>query len=82
MLRLSEIYLVDCILNKKIGSVKGLIKYAEKVKSIERLYDIYRKLRDDEKVRIEIGVDDIRECYEFANEKLKNQEKRINELKT
>ncbi len=81
MLRLREIYLVDCILDRKIGSLKGLIKYAERVKSIERLCNIYRKLRNDEKVRIEASIEEVRECYEFANNKLKSQEEKINEYK-
>lgn len=81
MLRLREIYLVDCILDKKIGNVKGLIKYSEKIKSIDELYGLYRKLRNDEKIKIEVNVGDVRECYEFTNEKLRNQEKRINKLK-
>ena len=80
ILRLREIYLVDCILNRKIGSLKGLIKYARRVKPIERLCDLYRELRSDGKIRIDIGIEEIRECYEFTNEKLKSQEKKIDEL--
>lgn len=81
MLRLREIYLADCILDRKIGNVKGLIRYSERIKSIEKLYNTYRKLRDDKKVKIEVEIGEIKECYEFAKEKLENQERKINELK-
>jgi len=80
MLRLREIYLVDCILNNKVGNVKGLIKYSEKIKSIDKLYNTYRKLRNDEKIKIEVNVEDVRGCYEFANDKLEDQMRRINGL--
>ena len=81
MLRLRQIYLVDCMLSNRVASTQGLIKYAESVKSIERLYNSYRMLRDNEKIKIEISVSEIKEGYDFANEKLRIQERRINELK-
>ncbi|MBI2105715.1 nucleotidyltransferase domain-containing protein [Candidatus Woesearchaeota archaeon] len=81
ILRLRSIYLVDAILNKKIGSIKGFIEYSKSIDSIEKLYDIYRKLKNDKKVKIDFDVNDIEQCYKFVYEKLIDQEKRINELK-
>ena len=81
MLRLREIYLADCILDKKIGSIKGLMEYAKRLKIIKKLYKAYKESRDKNKVITKINVEEIKEGYEFVKEKLKKQEARINELK-
>ena len=81
VLRLRSIYLVDMILDKKIGNNKGLMKYSISVDSIEKLYNIYRKLKEDKNVKIDVNINDIEQCYGFAYGKLIEQEKRVNGLK-
>ena len=81
ILRLREIYLADCILEKKIGSIKGLIKYSENLKIIKKLYKAYKEARDKNKIITKINAEEVREGYEFVKDRLEKQEVRINELK-
>lgn len=81
MLRLRQVYLVDCILDKKIGSIKGLMDYCKKLNFVERLYKAYKECRDKNKLITKLSVEEIGGGYEFVKNKLEKQEDRINGLK-
>ena len=74
--------MMDCLLNNKVFSNQGikevLLSYGLKKEKISEFLDIYRKIREDKEVNVEIKKEDILALIKIV----KNYSKRIeNEAK-
>lgn len=80
LLRLRGVFLINLLLKKEKYSKKGFLKWLEEnIPNVEIVYDIYKKIRDNKKVKADVKIDLIERLLGKLEEeinKLKNKLKK------
>ncbi len=76
-LRMRQVYIVDCLINKKSQSNKELKKVILKVTGSLGLYEGYLRVKDDKKAQKKLPLEEAQKALAYVIKKIKEQEKWI-----
>jgi len=75
VLRLREVYIVECLIKNKSWSNKELIKLIKEISGSEEAYHGYLRAKNNEDVRKDLKIQEAKNIYEHIKKKIKEQEK-------
>jgi predicted nucleotidyltransferase len=77
VLRLRGVYLVDCLINGKIATTKGLISIIKHLTGSLISYDSYIRSKNDKRSQRIVNINDAKAIYSYVLKKITEQEKWI-----
>ncbi len=77
VLRLRELYIVDCLMNKKNSNKNDFLKLIRKITGSIDSYEAYIRSKNNKKSKRFISVESAVKIYDYLIEKIKKQEKWI-----
>ncbi|MBI2629717.1 nucleotidyltransferase domain-containing protein [Candidatus Pacearchaeota archaeon] len=81
VLRLREAYIVDCLIKKRQWSNKELIDMIVKLTGSDEIYFGYKRVKNDEKEREIVRLEDAEKIYNYLKNKILEQEKWVKRRK-
>ncbi len=75
ILRLRELYLVDCLLKNKMWSKKELLHLIKKIAGSLKAYEGYVRAKNDEKPSRSLPLSDAKKLHEYVSHNIREQEK-------
>ena len=75
ILRLRETYIVDCLIKNKIPIKKELLNLIKKVSGSLKAYEGYLRVKNNEKDKNELPIEESIKLYDYLIKKIKEQEK-------
>lgn len=75
VLRLREIYIVNCLMKNKIWNNKRFIKLLKEISGSLTAYRGYLRVKDNEKTEKELSIKEAEKIHDYITEKIKEQEK-------
>ncbi len=81
ILRLREIYIIDCLINEKMWSKKGFLKFLEKIPGSKEAHQIYLKVKNNENTNKRLEINKIEKLINYISKKIKEHEKWVKRKK-
>lgn len=74
ILRLRELYIVDCLIKNKIWNNKEFLSLVKKISGSIEAYKGYARSKDNEKTKRNLNIDEAERIYNYILKKIKEQE--------
>jgi len=74
ILRLREVYIVDCLLKNKISTTKGVLSLIENLTGSRSSYDAYIRSKKGKKTKKLVSIKEANEIYRYIDKRIKEQE--------
>ena len=74
VLRLRQIYIVDCLIKNKIPRKKELLNLIKKISGSLKSYWGYLRIKNNEKDKNELPIEESKKLYNYLVKKIREQE--------
>jgi|SRR3989344_455164 len=81
VLRLREVYIVDCLMKNKMWSSKGLKDLIKKISGSLDIYKGYIRVKKGESKKEELSIEDAVKVYDYIGDRIDEQEKWLQKRK-
>ena len=75
ILRLREVYIVDCLINKKLWSMREFVSLVKEIASSLNAYQIYLNVKNNEKSGDNLNIEEAYKIYKYSFKKIEEQKK-------
>ena len=75
ILRLRGTYIIDCLIKNKIPTKKELLNLIKKISGSLKAYEGYLRVKNNEKKKNELPIEESKKLYDYIFKKIKEQEK-------